>query len=257
MSLPGDLTTITVTGKYLDGAGNPQSGAVTFTPSNELSDLSGKTVLAQVPIVSALGTLGTFSQPGLACTDNANLRPSGWWWVIGVAVPGAQQTFSVFLPSSFGATVDITAVSPEVSLPTAQVSGPTSAPIVFAQQAGGLSVPFVSSVNGQSGVVTVANAGLLGLANTWTAANTFSQSIVVPEGSNAWMGTAVLNGVTPVTVSTSAVSAKSRVFLTTQAPGGTPGAAYVGTVTPGVSFTVLSTSSSDSSTVAWHIINHT
>ena len=256
MALPNDITTVTVTGKYLDGAGNPQSGAVTFTPSNELTDLSGKTVLAQVPIVSSLGTLGTFSQPGLACTDNAGLQPSGWWWVIGVAVPGAQQSFSAFLPSAFGATVDITSVSPEVALPTAQTVGPSSAPITFAQQAGGLSVPFVSSVNGQSGNVTVANAGLLGLANTWTAANAFDQSIVIPEGSNAWMGTVAVTGNTPVTVNTTAVSAKSRVFLTIQSPGGTPGAVYVGTVTPGVSFTVVSTSPSDSSTAAWHIINH-
>jgi len=68
------------------------------------------------------------------------------------------------------------------------------------------------------------------------------------------MGTLTLNGTTGVVVSTSAVTATSRIFLTTQAPGGTPsGVHYVDSRSAGVSFTVKSVAS-DTSTVAWMLV---
>ena len=76
----------------------------------------------------------------------------------------------------------------------------------------------------------------------------------VKEGSNAKMGTATLNGTTDVTVSTTAVTATSRILLTIQALGGTAGAPYVRTRTAGTSFTIRSTGASDTSTVAWFIV---
>jgi hypothetical protein len=256
VALPGDLTTITLTGTFTDGAGNAQSGSVLLTPSNPVTDQAGKTIIAQIPVTASLSS-GSFSLPGLVCTNNVNLLPQGWWWVVQVAVAGGESTFAAYLPSTLGSSADISQISPEVALPTTQTTGPSSAPVTYAQQAGGLSVPFVSSVNGFSGSVTIANAGLLGSANTWSSQNTFDMSVTVPEGSNAYMGTAALNGSTPVTVSTGAVSAKSRIYLTHQVVSGTPGVPYVGTVTAGASFTVVSGSGSDASTVAWLIVNHT
>jgi hypothetical protein len=76
----------------------------------------------------------------------------------------------------------------------------------------------------------------------------------VKEGTNAKMGTLTLNGATAVTVPTTAVTASSRIFLTIQAPGGTPaGVAYVSGRTAGTSFTVKGTAG-DTSTVAWLIV---
>jgi hypothetical protein len=81
--------------------------------------------------------------------------------------------------------------------------------------------------------------------------------ITTPEsGSAARMGTAVLNGTSAVSVTAAAVTAASRIFLTIQAPGGTPGAPYVNTITPGTGFTVKS-SAADTSTVAWLLVDHT
>jgi len=84
-----------------------------------------------------------------------------------------------------------------------------------------------------------------------------SGAIVVPETGQAYMGTAVLNGTTPVTVTTASVTAKSRVFLTIQVAGGTPGTPYVAAITAGTSFQVVSTSAADTSTLAWLLIDHT
>ncbi len=68
------------------------------------------------------------------------------------------------------------------------------------------------------------------------------------------MGTLTLNGSTEVTVTTTAVTATSRIFLTIQAPGGTPaGIAYVSSRVASTSFGVKGIVA-DTSTVAWLIV---
>lgn len=91
--------------------------------------------------------------------------------------------------------------------------------------------------------------GTLGLAG--------KPALQIPEGTNACMGTATLNGTTAVTVTTTAVDSNTRIFLTIQTPGGTVGAPYVSSITAGTSFAVKSTSGSDTSTVAWMLVDHT
>jgi hypothetical protein len=113
MSLPGNINTITVTGTYLSGTGAAQGGTVTFTPTSALTDPAGSTVVANVPIVAAVSqSTGSFTQAGLACTDNTTLLPSGWCWTVNVAVPGAAQVFTTFLPHTLGSTVDISTLMP-------------------------------------------------------------------------------------------------------------------------------------------------
>jgi hypothetical protein len=75
----------------------------------------------------------------------------------------------------------------------------------------------------------------------------------VKEGTNAKMGTATLAAGT-VTVSNTSVTSTSRIFLTCQTPGGTPGFLRVSARSSGTSFTILSSSGTDTSTVAWMIV---
>ncbi|MEV7975430.1 glycosyl hydrolase family 28-related protein [Streptomyces sp. NPDC086519] len=75
----------------------------------------------------------------------------------------------------------------------------------------------------------------------------------VKEGTNAKMGTAVLVGGVKA-VATTAVTATSRIYITSNADGGTPGWLRVSTRTAGTSFTIQSSSASDTSTVAWLIV---
>lgn len=79
---------------------------------------------------------------------------------------------------------------------------------------------------------------------------TAGKGLRIKEGSNAKMGTAVLVGGT-VTVSTTAVTANSRIFLTCQLLGGTAGALRVTSRTASTSFVVTSSSGTDTSTIAW------
>jgi hypothetical protein len=78
--------------------------------------------------------------------------------------------------------------------------------------------------------------------------------ILVKEGSNATMGVATLVGGT-VTVSTTKVTANSRIILTGQNLGTitVPVGYAVSARTAGTSFTILSANAVDTSTVAWII----
>lgn len=75
----------------------------------------------------------------------------------------------------------------------------------------------------------------------------------IREGSNARLGVATLVAGT-VTVNTNQISANSRVFLTAQNTGGTPGALRISARVAGTSFTITSTSGTDTSQVAWMIV---
>jgi hypothetical protein len=96
---------------------------------------------------------------------------------------------------------------------------------------------------------TFTNATITNLTSTVLSTN----RLEVVEGSNAKMGTATLVAGT-VTVNTTAVTASSRIFLTAQNTGGTAGALRVSARVNGTSFTITSTSGTDTSSVAWLII---
>jgi hypothetical protein len=81
----------------------------------------------------------------------------------------------------------------------------------------------------------------------------------ITEGAaaTATMGTAVLAaaaGGSTIVVNTTKVTANSRIFLTTNTAGGAIGALYVSARTAGVSFTIRSKSATETSTVAWVIV---
>lgn len=75
----------------------------------------------------------------------------------------------------------------------------------------------------------------------------------IKEGANARMGTATLAAGT-VTVNNTSVTANTRIFLTVQNVGGTQGFLSVSSIVPGTSFTITSASGTDTSTVAWLLI---
>lgn len=145
MPLPGDLTAIIVTGSYLDGAGYPLSGHVTFTPTADLLDSTGHVVLRAAPLTANLSS-GVFSI-ALPCTDNATLNPSTWAYTVAEVISDGlnnlpTRTYTVQLPHTLGASVDISTLIP--------VNPPTSYSTWY---------------------------GVLTQVNTWTGANAFNGGI--------------------------------------------------------------------------------
>lgn len=100
-----------------------------------------------------------------------------------------------------------------------------------------------------------------GVFNTGGAANiggnlkvtTVGTGLYVKEGTNACMGAATLVAGT-VTVSTNKVTATSRIFLTGQNASGTAGAVDVSARVAGTSFTITSTSGTDTRSIGWMIV---
>lgn len=82
---------------------------------------------------------------------------------------------------------------------------------------------------------------------------TAGRGLQVAEGANAKSGLAVLVAGT-VTVNTTAVTANSRIQLTSQVDGGTPGFQRVSARVAGTSFTITSSNAADTSSVAWLIV---
>jgi len=83
--------------------------------------------------------------------------------------------------------------------------------------------------------------------------STVGDGLLIAEGTNASMGIATLVAGTK-TVNTFDAGANARIFLTTQVPGGTPGFVRVNSRVAGTSFTILSSSGTDTSQVAWLIV---
>lgn len=77
--------------------------------------------------------------------------------------------------------------------------------------------------------------------------------ITIAEGANATMGVATLVA-GAATVATTKVTANSRILVTSQADGGTPGWLRVSARVAATSFTVTSSSGTDTSVVAWLIL---
>ncbi len=107
--------------------------------------------------------------------------------------------------------------------------------------------------------LTVTTGGATVTAGDVTATNgnviigTAGKGLQVKTGSNAKAGTGTANGTSAVTISTTAVTANSLIFLGYNGPAGTPAPVYVSAVTPGTSFAVKS-SASDTSVFAWMIV---
>jgi hypothetical protein len=121
----------------------------------------------------------------------------------------------------------------------------------------GVSVTSISNTDGTLTISPTTGAAVasiaLGHANTWTARQTLDL-IGAPTGAAGIVGSSTLVAGT-VTVSTTAVTASSVILLSVKTIGGTAGTLSVGTVTAGTSFVINSSSSTDTSTVNWLIIN--
>jgi hypothetical protein len=83
--------------------------------------------------------------------------------------------------------------------------------------------------------------------------NTVGNKLFIRTGANASLGTVTLVAGT-ATVTHTTVTANSRIFLTAQTTGGTPGALRISAQTASTSFVISSSSGTDTSVVAWLLI---
>ena len=114
MALPNNLTTITVTGTYIDIAGNPIAGQVRFTPRAVLQNVTSNIILINSSITVTLNSNGAFSQ-ALVATDDTDAAPINFTYQVEEAFIGGR-TYDILLPSAtVGGTLDLADVAPAVA----------------------------------------------------------------------------------------------------------------------------------------------
>ena len=92
------------------------TGTVTFTPPNDVTDLTGTIpVLGPGPAVCTVSG-GSFTSPALLATDNVGLLPAGWTWLTTVALTGQKAyTYPVLIPAANGTTATLSALAVSAS----------------------------------------------------------------------------------------------------------------------------------------------
>lgn len=122
MPFPGDLHVVTVTGTILHPDATPATGTVTFAMPYPLKDTTGHVVVGNSPPIVATLVNGAFSV-SLPATDQAQVNPLNWAYVVTVATDAAVYAFTAQLPTSPSSTT-LDALLPLVTPPTPGVYVP-------------------------------------------------------------------------------------------------------------------------------------
>jgi hypothetical protein len=137
------------------------------------------------------------------------------------------------------------------------VSGDTNNRVVIDSALGGAAarIRFGSGAVAPDTILARPNANQLQVQGADLDIASVGRGLQVAEqaGGNARMGTQTLVAGS-VIVLNNTVTASTRIFLTAQNTGGTPGALRVSARTAGTSFTITSTSGTDTSLVAWLLV---
>lgn len=177
-----------------------------------------------------------------APTSNDKVSPSGAPYQPGQVWVNVTSS-AVYMYTTGGTWVATGGSTTDVNTLSGDSGGnlsPTSGNIVIA---GGTNVTTV----GSGSTITVnLDATLTGLTK-----------LNVTTGSNASIGTSAAMVAGTVTVSTTAVTASSIIFVSRNTAGGTTGnlSAPTASIVAGTSFVINSSSNTDTSTVNWWIIN--
>lgn len=238
LSASGAITSTLATGTA------PFTVASTTVVGNlNVSQLLGATWAAPGTIGSGTPSTGAFTT--LSATSGSTTKPLSVSWAQATAYSGGTL--------SRWETVRLTNTDTSTGVATG-IAG-----IVGSQQTSGIAFirEALSTDTGHFAVIT-SNAGTYGerlrVDNVGQVMiQTAGRGLSVKEGSNCKMGVSALVGGT-VTVSTTAVTTSSRIFLTSNTDGGTPGWLRVSARVNGTSFTITSSSGSDTSTVAWILV---
>ena len=113
MPLPGDLTTVVVTGTYLSGDGSPCVGTVTFTSGQALSNQVNGTFIVVGTFTAILDATGSFSI-ALPVSDDPDWFPQHWTYSVTERLSnrGVANTYAILLSTANAPTVALPSLSP-------------------------------------------------------------------------------------------------------------------------------------------------
>jgi hypothetical protein len=140
-----------------------------------------------------------------------------------------------------------------------QISTSTATPVTLLGTTPDGATAVGSAILSSSSTMATPGAKIVSVKNNTVeklAIDKDGKSVYPTGGSADVVGTATLVAGT-VTVATTAVTAASKIFVTVNTPGGTPGFISVPTasIVAGTSFVINSSNAADTSTINWWIIN--
>lgn len=99
MPLPGNTSTVTVAGTFLNPDGDPATGTITFTPSTWLTNSVDNITIPAATVTKTLGTAGNFTAV-LPVTDDPDLSPNGWRYEVAEVVDDVTRRYDVLIPAA-------------------------------------------------------------------------------------------------------------------------------------------------------------
>lgn len=196
---------------------------------------------------SADPTWTTATFPATAGTTGTILRSNGTNWVASTdTYPNTVAAGDILIATAANTIGSLADVATGQLLTSGGVG---VAPAYTASPSVTGSITAGTTLTATSGAITATNGNLV----LGTAGNKLS----IATGANASIGTSAAMTAGTITISTTAVTASSKIFLTANTLAGTPGtlSAPVASITAGTSFVITSSSNTDTSTVNWLIIN--
>lgn len=102
MALPASLSTVTVTGTYVDLIGNPVRGSITFEPQTILKETTLNVIIMPVHILKTLDATGSFTIT-IPVTSDTDVTPQPFVYTITENFTSGR-TFQIALPLSVAGT---------------------------------------------------------------------------------------------------------------------------------------------------------
>lgn len=204
-------------------------------------------------VVLAVGANGNVLVANSAVADGIQWAPAV---VAGTGLTYTTSTRGLALSNLAG---DVTGAPQTNTIAAATVTGKAITGFVSGAGVVTAADTILTAINKLNGNIALkANAASPALTGTVTSTGSMQFTAIgtgvqVKTGTNAKIGTAVLVAGT-ATVANTSVTANSRIFLTSNTDGGTPGWLRVSAKTAATSFVITSSSGTDTSTVAWYIV---
>lgn len=124
MSFPASVTTISVHGRVLTPAGNAATGAIYFKIPQALRDTTGNVVVGPSDISATLDASGDFTV-SLVATDDPDITPQGWAYIVRADFDVWRQTFEIQVPYN-GGSLEFADILPAVTTPSVSTYLPIS-----------------------------------------------------------------------------------------------------------------------------------
>jgi hypothetical protein len=255
----GFLTTANAASTYAPLAAPALTGAVTInsgtTAIDALSITGGNSASgAAITLTNTAGTAGAKTIRSVSnvlqfvnaahSTVLTTMDDSGNWV--------AGTTGSISAPTVTGTTSVTASGFNSISItPATTGNAPTIASV-----GGNVNVSLQINTQGSGGInLNAATAVTTGTFNSagQIGTTTAGAGLTIKGGTNAKIGTVTL-AAGAATVANTSVTASSVIFLTVQNGTTTTGTVSVGTITAGTSFTIVSSNTSDTTTVAYMIV---